>query len=167
MADPADRARPPVLRPVRDADRAFLLRLYTGGRGDLAALPLPEPARRQMIEMQFEAQAQGYARQFPRASHDIVVLDGCALGQIRVDRSGAVVQAIDLSLLPEARGQGIGTRLLTGLQEEASVTGRVLRLSVLHGNPAERLYRRLGFTARGDTGTHLEMQWCAGRTTPS
>jgi len=48
-------------------------------------------------------------------------------------------------VLPEARGRGVGTRLLQSLIELATPTHRRIRLSVRAGNPARRFYGRLGF----------------------
>ncbi|WP_323769533.1 GNAT family N-acetyltransferase [Antarctobacter sp.] len=149
-----------ILRPVRAADRAFLLHLFTEARPDLAALPLPEGARQQMIDLQFDAQSRGYAQAFPRASHDIVHLDGRDVGQLRLDRGAEALHLVDLSVLSDVRGQGLGARLLRGIQQEATTANQPVRLSVQHGNPAAGLYRRMGFVATGDTGVHLTMEWC-------
>lgn len=156
-----------VFRPVRPADRAFLLRLYTEVRDDLAALPLPEAGRRQMIEMQFLAQDRAYAQTWPGASHDIVVAEGRDVGQLRLNRGTEALHSVDLSLLAAARGQGIGTRILHGMQAEAAQRGLPVRLSVMRGNPAADLYRRTGFVQTGDMGTHLVMEWRPQGCAPS
>lgn len=45
------------------------------------------------------------------------------------------------------RGQGIGTQLLDLAEDACRRAGaRVLHLEVNHGNPAQKLYRRRGFT---------------------
>ncbi|MFO0891714.1 MAG: GNAT family N-acetyltransferase [Isosphaeraceae bacterium] len=54
-----------------------------------------------------------------------------------------------IAVSPEARGGGIGTRLLNRLKEFAAEQGyRTIRLDVIDTNPgARRLYERLGFVA--------------------
>ena len=52
---------------------------------------------------------------------------------------------IDIALMPEHRGAGIGTKLLKELQEEAKAAGKKLSIHVERFNPARRLYERLGF----------------------
>ncbi|MCB2224480.1 MAG: GNAT family N-acetyltransferase [Actinobacteria bacterium] len=59
----------------------------------------------------------------------------------------------------EHRDRGIGGRLITALFEMLAAAGvRRMSLSVSAGNPAERLYRRLGFrTEREEEGGDLVM----------
>ena len=52
----------------------------------------------------------------------------------------------DLYVRPEYRGQGIGTELLRAMMDALEREGvRQVSLSVQKGNPAVRLYRRVGF----------------------
>jgi len=52
---------------------------------------------------------------------------------------------------PDARGKGIGTALLENLENLAKYTFtiEILHLEVYEGNPARRLYERLGFVPFG------------------
>jgi ribosomal protein S18 acetylase RimI-like enzyme len=42
---------------------------------------------------------------------------------------------------------------------EASAAGKVVELHVEAGNPAQRLYRRLGFVQMDEAVPYLRMQW--------
>lgn len=54
-----------------------------------------------------------------------------------------------LSVTAQARGQGVGTKLLQWGEERAREHNATeLTLSVLNGNPAKRLYERFGFVAQ-------------------
>jgi GNAT superfamily N-acetyltransferase len=56
----------------------------------------------------------------------------------------------DLYIAPDTRGAGVGQWLVETLVAEASRTGVVaIHLEIMPGNPAERLYERLGFADRG------------------
>jgi len=56
-----------------------------------------------------------------------------------------------ISVLPEYRGQGIGTMLMTGLFELLRERGfRRTSLSVQKDNPAVRFYKRLGYEVTGE-----------------
>ena len=52
---------------------------------------------------------------------------------------------VTIGVAEEARGLGIGAALLDALKAEAVRRGVGLCLNVRHDNPAQRLYRRLGF----------------------
>lgn len=56
---------------------------------------------------------------------------------------------LSMSLLPEYRGQGIGTMLLRRLLADAGKRFDAISLSVSVTNPACRLYEREGFIAAG------------------
>jgi ribosomal protein S18 acetylase RimI-like enzyme len=64
---------------------------------------------------------------------------------------------MDIALLPERRGRGIGTRLLQELLDAGRASGRSVSIHVERENPARRLYERLGFHAVGEHGIHLLM----------
>ena len=49
--------------------------------------------------------------------------------------------------------------MLGRLIEEASAAGKVVELHVECNNPAQRLYRRVGFVETGDLSPYLRMQW--------
>jgi ADP-ribose pyrophosphatase YjhB (NUDIX family)/ribosomal protein S18 acetylase RimI-like enzyme len=65
---------------------------------------------------------------------------------------------LTIAILPEYRGQGIGTRLLGQLLESAASHYRALSLSVDPDNPALRLYKRLGFEAVRISGSSMTMR---------
>ncbi|WP_155373640.1 GNAT family N-acetyltransferase [Catellatospora vulcania] len=53
-------------------------------------------------------------------------------------------------LAPHLHGGGIGAAVLAGLLEQCDRDGTVVRLQVLQGSPARRLYERHGFTAESE-----------------
>ena len=58
------------------------------------------------------------------------------------------IPELSMAVVPECRGRGIGTQLLTQLLEAAGAYPAV-SLSVSPGNPARRLYERCGFRVVG------------------
>jgi GNAT superfamily N-acetyltransferase len=52
---------------------------------------------------------------------------------------------VSVAVLDRMRGQGVGSALLRALIEEARARGVGLCLNVRDGNPALRLYERMGF----------------------
>lgn len=109
--------------------------------------------------MQFAAQTADYRANYPGASFQIIERDGVAAGRLLVGRSDEAILIIDIALLPEHRGAGVGTKLLKELQEEARTAGKPLTIHVERFNPALRLYQRLGFQQIEDKGLYLLMDW--------
>lgn len=158
------------LRPVRGEDEAFLLRLYAGTRADeMAAASWPEAAKSAFLADQFHLQQAHYTAHFPQQDFWIVErlrppLRPQPVGRLYVDRSAPLWRVVDISLLPERRGQGTGAALLQWLQGQAGEAGaHGIDLHVMADNPrAQALYRRLGFQVVGEAANHrLYMTWSA------
>ncbi|WP_240795581.1 GNAT family N-acetyltransferase [Aquibacillus halophilus] len=66
---------------------------------------------------------------------------------------------LSMAILPNYRGQGIGTLLLSTLLNSTKATGvKSLSLSVDPSNPALRLYKKMGFVKVGVNGTSWDMK---------
>lgn len=151
---------PERLRPVADDDAPFLFELYASTRAEeFAAWGLDPNQMSAVVELQFYAQRQHYQMLYPEAEHSIVEVDGRPVGRLLVDRNGSAHCLVDIALLPEHCGGGIGTRLIRAVMARAEETASPVVLHVFHGNRAFRLYDRLGFKTVADSGTHLEMVW--------
>lgn len=68
------------------------------------------------------------------------------------------MRIIEIQLLPEFQGHGIGTALLQRELRFADARGLPVRLQVLRENRARTLYERLGFRVCGETDTHFLME---------
>jgi ribosomal protein S18 acetylase RimI-like enzyme len=151
-----------TLRPVVTADAELLLRIYASTRAaELAQVPWTEAEKAAFVLMQHTAQDRYYREHFPRTELSIVLLDGAPVGRLYVDRRADEIRIIDIALLDEHRGAGIGTELLTALLEEARRADKPVRIHVERFNPALHLYRRLGFVETGATEVYLLMEWRA------
>ena len=65
--------------------------------------------------------------------------------ELRVPFGGDDEPKVSIAVQPNARGQGVGEKLMRALIGEAARRGLGLCLSVRSENPARRLYQRLGF----------------------
>jgi len=65
---------------------------------------------------------------------------------------------LTVAVVPQCRGKGIGTRLLSHLLATSETQYSSLSLSVSPDNPALRLYKRMGFETVGTCGTSLVMK---------
>ncbi|WP_017158958.1 GNAT family N-acetyltransferase [Xanthomonas phaseoli] len=150
-----------ALRPEQPDDLAWLQELYASTRSDeLAPVPWPEAAKRAFLLQQFALQRTHYRQQFADADFLIVQASGLSIGRLYLHRATAHHTLVDISLLPDWRGKGIGSQLIAHAQACARDAGCALSLRVLHANPAaRRLYARHGFVAGDSTQTHLQMHW--------
>jgi ribosomal protein S18 acetylase RimI-like enzyme len=148
-----------TLRPVTDADRAFLIELYGNTREDeLAQVEWTPGAREAFVEQQFGAQDAHYRANYPGATLDVIEVDGAPAGRLYVHRGPRDIRIMDIALAPEFRGHGIGTALLQQLMAEADESGRKLSIHVEMNNPARTLYARLGFRPAGEHGIYVLME---------
>lgn len=148
------------LRPITPADDAFLARVYASSRAEeLAITGWPEELKADFCRRQFDAQSAYYAQNYPGASFQIIERDGWPVGRLYVDRLEKEIRIVDITLLPEFRGSGIGTKLLRELQAEARRAGKSLTIHVERFNRALSLYQRLGFQEVEDKGVYLLMEW--------
>jgi ribosomal protein S18 acetylase RimI-like enzyme len=151
-----------VLRPIRPEDESFLASLYASTRAEELALTNWSDEQKAMFcRMQFNAQTADYQRNYPDASFQIIERNGVAAGRLLVLRSDEKIHVIDIALLPEHRGAGIGTKFLRDLQNEAGDAGKPLSIHVERFNPARRLYDRLGFQQVEEKGVYFLMEWKA------
>ncbi len=147
------------LRPITDADRELLLRIYASTRADeLTLAPWTDEQKRVFLLSQFEMQHSHYVASYPGASFDVVLVDGEPAGRLYAHRRADEIRIVDIALLPGHRGRGIGGRLLAALIDEAERASRTLTVHVLRGNPARRLYERLGFRQTRDDGVYDLME---------
>ncbi len=109
--------------------------------------------------MQFEAQAAHYQQHYLTAEYDIIEVQESPVGRLYVDRWAREIRIMDIAILPEHRGRGIGTQLLRELQNESERCGKSLSIHVERMNPALALYQRLGFRMIEDKGVYLLMEW--------
>ena len=133
--------------------------VYASTRAEeLAVVPWDAATKDAFVRMQFAAQDSFYRQHFPDATYDVVVVNGVPAGRLYVDRREAEIRIIDIALLPEHRGHGIGTALLTPILDEADRTGKTVSIHVERDNPARRLYDRLGFVEVEEQGVYLLLE---------
>lgn len=147
------------LRPAGADDREFLFALYANTREEeLSIVPWSPEQKEEFLRMQFHAQGVHYESHFPCASFDVITAGEERAGRLIVDRRPAEIHIIDIALMPEYRGRGIGSAYLNQLANEAHGRGVPLRIFVEFNNPAQRLYERLGFVCIAEHGAYRHME---------
>ena len=149
-----------ALRPETDADLPFLMQVYSSTRADeLAIVPWTKEQKRAFLVQQFGAQRSHYRAHFPDSAFDLIELRGKPIGRLYLDERETRVHVIDIALIPDNRDAGIGTLILTAIQDRARARGKGVGIFVERINPAKSLYDRLGFKVIREEDIYLEMDW--------
>jgi GNAT superfamily N-acetyltransferase len=151
-----------ALRPEVEADVPFLRRLYVSTRWEeLAVTNWAEAQKQAFLESQFALQRHHYRTYYASTDWSILQHGSEPAGRLYVDRQADALLVVDVSLLPEWRGRGIGTAIMQAVCAEGREAGKAVTISVEKYNPAQRLYRRLGFREASDQGVYWFMEWRA------
>jgi len=150
----------PTLRDAGPDDRPFLLALFASTREqELSQVLWPAEVREVFLRLQFSAQATDYAQRHPDSRCQVIEHDGRPVGRLWVARGAHALRVLDISLLPEARGRGIGTDCLRRVLADAAATGRAVDLQLAAASPARRLCERLGLRPVGQGLVYQAMRW--------
>lgn len=157
-----------TLRPINDADSEFLLRVYRSTREEeLAMTDFSEEQKAAFVRQQFEAQTFEYRNAYPRAEFAVIEVDGQPAGRLYLNQLPDQLRIVDITLLPEFRGRGIGGQLLGGILRRGDELGLPVSIHVERFNPALRLYDRLGFRPVQDRGVYVLMARPVGGVDPA
>lgn len=147
-------------RAVAPADQKFLAEVYKSSRGDdLRKLDWDEERISEFLDMQYEAQQNFNAGDYRDATDEVLLIGDKLIGHLMVEARSHEIRLIDVALLPEYRGHGLGTRIIQRIQEKAKSEKRPVRLQVIRFSRAVNLFERLGFVRTSETGTHFQMEW--------
>ena len=99
-------------------------------------------------------QRERFRRGFDPGATQVVLSSGREIGFVRAEEKEGAVRLAQVFVIPECRGQGIGTALVRALLAR----GLPVKLRVLKVNSdARRLYERLGFRVVDESSTHYQM----------
>lgn len=151
------------LRHAIDADLPRLRDLYADTRADeMAGVPWPLAAKRHFLDQQFELQHRHYLAYYADADFMVVEHEKILQGRYYLLRTAPYHLIVDISLMKQKRGQGIGRALIEASQREAEANGCGMQLQVLeHNTRARKLYEKLGFVVTESADMHHRMHWPA------
>jgi ribosomal protein S18 acetylase RimI-like enzyme len=133
------------LRPSGEADGALIAAIYATTREDeLRQVEWSVEQKKAFTDWQSQQQELHYTTHYPHCER-LVVAREQPIGRIYVDTTSGEVRLMDVTLLPEHRNQGVGSRLMEAFLAYADGLGRQSSLHVEPFNPAKRMYERLGF----------------------
>jgi ribosomal protein S18 acetylase RimI-like enzyme len=144
----------PALRPARPEDFDYCARLYFEGMDNII----------KELNLNMDAQIAGFRQRWNVEQVRIVTLDGTDIGWLQSFVKDNALFLGQLFVEGALRRQGIGTKVVKGLIEEAARAGQALTLGVVKTNPALRLYERLGFrtTHEDERKFYMRRDWRCG-----
>ncbi|HEX8526957.1 GNAT family N-acetyltransferase [Allosphingosinicella sp.] len=146
-------------RPEREDDEPFIAVLYASTRAEeVAQTGWPPELQSAFLQHQHQAQRSHYRSVFPEAEWLVIERGGDPIGRLYLRRDGGRNHIVDISLVPAARGQGIGEAIM----RDILAMGSPVSIHVEKFNPARHLYLRLGFEPVEDIGAYERMEWTPG-----
>lgn len=121
-------------------------------------MPWTDEQKQAICDSQFEAQHWHYQTHFPTANYEVVMFEDQPVGRLYVDYREDEIHIIDIAILPEFRGRGIGASLMYQLIDKSETRGVPLRLRVQPDRPARIWYERLGFNLIADEQINWYME---------
>jgi ribosomal protein S18 acetylase RimI-like enzyme len=151
------------LRHAQDKDIARLRLLYADTRAEeMRPVPWPQTVKQQFLDQQFDLQHQHYLKHYADADFQVIEHNNVLLGRYYLLRTAPEHLVIDICMMAEKRGLGIGRALIQESQREAQALQRGMQLHVIkHNTRALTLYEKLGFKISGGTEMHHYMNWRA------
>jgi ribosomal protein S18 acetylase RimI-like enzyme len=153
---PADVA----LRAVRlPEEEEFLFSVYEAfRRPEFGMLGWSDSELTAFLRMQFDAQTLHFTRAFPDGDNLLVLVGDEPAGRLLVSRSETEICIVDIGLLPDFRGLGVGGELVRLVAAEGNMLGLPVTCHVAQDNVARGFWEHLGFQARGLDGLHVAME---------
>jgi RimJ/RimL family protein N-acetyltransferase len=143
--------------PITRSDEPFLFELYSTTRVDeMALVPWSAEQKTAFLQSQFQAQHQHYTSKYPHGKFQIIILDNQKIGRLYVCELENEIRIIDLTILPEFRGQGFGTEILADILHKAEKPVQIYLESI---NQSINLFKRLGFQIVSDEGIYQLWQF--------
>ncbi len=102
--------------------------------------------------------------QFKKDGTEIILFGDKRIGRITIQEDNNSVTVEELHIQPDFQSKGIGRFLLKEIIKNSSNMNKVTRLMVLKSNPAQKLYKDIGFSIYKETPERLYMEACYAET---
>lgn len=116
-----------------------------------------------LVDMQFKSREFTYRTSHPTARFDVIEQGGVPVGRIVFDASSPTATLVDWALLPQHRGKGIGTAILSALLACCAERGQPVEALAFSTNDIGlHVLRRLGFVVIGNPEPYVRLRWAPG-----
>ncbi|UOF02170.1 GNAT family N-acetyltransferase [Bdellovibrio reynosensis] len=98
-------------------------------------------------------------REFETGRIEIIQAGNTDFGYLHLAKTEEKVQIVNILILPEHQGKGLGTTIIKDLIAKTKSANMTLELGVFKINTkAKSLYEKLGFKTFNETKTHYQMR---------
>ena len=148
-----------TFRKFIEKDRNFIEQVFKSTREpELKQTNWSNLQKESFILMQSVAQEADYKTSFPHLEKKLILYKNKQAGRLYLSETSSHLRLVDISLLPQFRGKGIGTTILSQLIKRAEKSKRILCLHVRKENRAMSLYIKSGFIIINSTGDYHYME---------
>ncbi|SMH43158.1 GNAT family N-acetyltransferase [Azospirillum agricola] len=142
------------------SDEDFLLQLFIEARPWLSWAEGSRDFLRMLHEQQYATMRAGLESLYPEHIDLVIEKAGDRVGRLTVDLGYSDWRVSELQISIEARGRGIGSDVLRGLQMAATSLLLPISLSTpMIGSHGRQVYERLGFRVTDVTPPLYQMAW--------
>lgn len=107
-----------------------------------------------------EYQIKDFENDFNTEDYKIIVADHKDIGFIQIYGDDSNINIIEIHIIPEYQGNGIGSSIIKNIIEQAVKRDKSVNIGCfIDNNRAKALYERLGFKIIRRTDTHYEMKY--------
>lgn len=138
------------LRPFRQQDYSFAERLYRETQ---------QPLLSKIGGWDDKKTLSRFKKLFRRKEVRIILLGDIDVGWMQISESANEINIHQIHIEEEFRSRGIGTKLIRAILDYGRKKNKSVALYVVKNNPAQELYKRLGFTIIGEGEHKLHMRW--------
>ena len=137
---------------IRNSDEPFLFALYSTVRAEeMTLVPWDDNQKTAFLQSQFKAQHEYYLTSYPQGSFQLIELDGKSIGRLYLAELDDEIRIIDLTILPEYRGKGFGSEIISDILQKAA---KPVRIYLESFNQSNDLFKRFGFHKISDEGVY-------------
>lgn len=147
------------LRPQLKKDDLFIEAVYGCTREtEMNLTNWTAEQKNAFVLMQSMAQQADYKVKYPGTAFQIIMFKNKNAGRFYTWENDTEIRLIDITVLPQFRGKGIATFIISNLIKKSGKQQKKISLHVDPVNPALNLYLRLGFIKITQTGRHYYME---------
>ena len=99
-----------------------------------------------------------FRNNFVARDYRVIKYQNEIIGFIKVVASPTDIYLGEIQIISSYQNRGIGTNILENIITRTRLRDKRLWLKVIKGNPAEKLYKRLGFTIFEESLTHKKLE---------